>query len=82
MSENTEQIREFILREFLPGEKPENLTNTTELITSGIIDSLATLRLVTFLEDSLGVVVEAHEMGPENLNTVELIDKFVASKKA
>ncbi|TIX74809.1 MAG: acyl carrier protein, partial [Mesorhizobium sp.] len=40
--------KDFILKEFLPGERPENLTDSTELITDGILDSLATLKLVAY----------------------------------
>ncbi|TIL47901.1 MAG: acyl carrier protein [Mesorhizobium sp.] len=47
--------RDFILKEFLPGEMPENLTDSTELITGGILDSLATLKLVAYLEKSCGI---------------------------
>jgi len=82
MGDVKEQIRTFILTEFLPGEKPENLTDTTELITSGIVDSLATLRLVSYLEEQFGISVAAHEMVPEYLDSVAQIDHFVQSKKA
>ena len=80
MGDIKEQIRTFILGEFLPGEKAENLTDTTELISSGIVDSLATLRLVSYLEEQFGISVAAHEMVPENLNSVLQIEQFVQSK--
>ena len=43
--------KEFILKEFLEGEDPDELTEDVELISSGILDSLATLKLVTFYLD-------------------------------
>lgn len=74
-------VKEFILREFLPGESPDNLTDTMELITAGILDSLATLRLVAFLEETFGVQTEPHEVGTENLNSIHDIANFVQSKQ-
>ena len=40
-------VRKFVLEEFLEGEAPEELTETTPLLTSGILDSVATLKLIT-----------------------------------
>ena len=34
---------------------PSELTDDTPLITSGILDSIATLKLVTFLEERFGI---------------------------
>lgn len=73
-------VKEFILAEFLPGEDPDELTPQTELVSSGILDSVATLRLVTFLEERFGIQVEAHEADEEHLNTLVSIAELVASK--
>jgi aryl carrier-like protein len=43
-------VKDFILAEFLPGEDPSQLTDATPLVTSGILDSIATMKLATFLE--------------------------------
>jgi acyl carrier protein len=78
--ENT--VRDYILREFLPGEDPSELTEETPLITGGILDSISTLKLVTFLEDHFGVTVEAHEAGVEHLDSVGQIARLIADKKS
>jgi acyl carrier protein len=75
-----DKIRQFILTEFLPREKPENLHNDTPLRTSGVLDSVATLRLVTFVEEEFGIRVEAHEASVENFDTIDSIAAFVQSK--
>ncbi|NJN44487.1 MAG: acyl carrier protein [Anaerolineae bacterium] len=80
MNETMSTIKKFILDEFLPGEDPEKLTATTPLITGGILDSLATLRLVSFISDTYGVEVEPHEMGVDHLDSLEDITKLVESK--
>ena len=83
MSDNAkiqEAVKEFILTEFLPGEDPDDLTPDTELMTSGIIDSIATLKLVSHLESTYDIAIEAHEADAENLNTLEGITALVSSK--
>jgi acyl carrier protein len=75
-------VRDYILREFLPGEDPNELTGETPLITGGILDSISTLKLVVFLEERFGVTVEAHEAGVEHLDSVAAIGRLIAEKKA
>ena len=51
IDEITEPVKRFILDTFLPGEDPSALEYDTPLISGGIIDSISTLKLVTFLEE-------------------------------
>jgi acyl carrier protein len=80
MDEIRGKVREFILHEFLPGEDPAELRPDTPLMTGGILDSIATLKLVAFLEESFGIRLEAHETDSENLDTLEVIEQLVQSK--
>jgi len=73
-------VKEFILKEFLPGEDPANLLTSTPLIAGGILDSLATLKLVAFLEEHYGVEIEPHETDEEHLGTIADIEKLVQAK--
>lgn len=73
-------LQTFLLQELLPGEDPALVTYTTQLVTSGILDSIATLDLVSHLEESYGIKVEAHEVGVEHLNTIDAIADLVLSK--
>jgi acyl carrier protein len=75
------RVRTYILDEFLPGEDPANLTEATPLVTGGILDSLATLKLVSFLEQEFGITVASHEAGQKHLNTLESIAGLVRSKQ-
>jgi acyl carrier protein len=81
MEEITQLVHQFILREFLPGEDPSDLTDRTPLITGGILDSITTLKLVTFLEDFFGITIEAYEAGVDHLDTIHQIAALVAEKK-
>lgn len=75
-----DKVKDYILREFLTGEDPNELMNDTPLITSGILDSIATLKLITFLEEEFDITVAAHEADSENLNTMTDICNLVRSK--
>ena len=81
MEEIKQAIKGYILEEFLPGENPAELTDSTPLITGGILDSLATIKLVVFLEERFKVQVEAHETMADYLDTIADIAQLVSSKK-
>jgi acyl carrier protein len=71
----------FILREFLPGEKESELTEATPLLSSGILDSISTVQLVGFLEDTYGVEFQAHEISEDHLDTLTSAAKLVIEKQ-
>ena len=81
MNEIRLAVQDYILREFLPGEPPDELTAETPLITGGILDSISTLKLVVFLEERFGVIVEAHEAGVDHLDSVGKIADLIERKK-
>lgn len=82
MNSMREVVRAFILENFLPGEDPRNLTDDTELKESGILDSLSTLKLVTFLEEQFKVEFEADDLEAGNLASIENIERLLKSKLA
>jgi acyl carrier protein len=73
-------IKDFIMKEFLPGENPDELTETTPLISGGILDSIATLKLVMFMEEKFEVSFEPHEVDKENLDNLASIVRLLQSK--
>jgi len=75
-------IKDVILKEFLPGEDPSELTDATPLITGGILDSIATLKLVMFIEERYGISLQAHEVDAEHLDTISQIAQLIRSKKS
>jgi acyl carrier protein len=75
------KLKDYILSEFLPGESPDNLGDDTPLRTSGILDSLSTIKLVSFVEDTFQVEIAAHETGIQDFDRIEDIAALVARKK-
>ena len=81
MNPITDTVKDFILKEFLPGENSDELTIATPLISGGILDSLATIKLVSFLEETFRITIEAHEADVEHMNTLADITQLVQSKQ-
>ena len=82
MSDIKAAIKEYVLNEFLPGEDPEALAEDTQLFTEGILDSLASLKLVAFLEERFEVRIEPHEVDAEYLDSLNTMEALVISKCA
>jgi acyl carrier protein len=82
MQDGASEIKGFILRELLPNESPDRLTADTPLVSSGIVDSLAILRLIAFIEEQFGVQVEAHEATRDNFENISCMVAMVNEKRA
>ena len=82
MNDVTTTIRDFILTTYLPGETADNLRDDIPLRTGGILDSLATLSLISFIEERFGIEVEAHETDIDNFDRLSDIVAFVERKRA
>ena len=84
MSEEREDIKasikSYIMQEFLPDDDPESLADDTPLISSAVLDSIATVKLASFLEEQYGVELQPHEMGVDYLNTLAEIMDIVEEK--
>ena len=81
-SQTADTIRQFILTRYLPGETADNLRDDTPLRSSGILDSLATLSLISFLEEQFKIELEAHETDIDNFDRIEDIAALVERKQA
>ena len=77
-----QKIKDFIMEQFLPGEDPAELTDDTPLISGGILDSIATLQLVMFIEENFRISFEPHEVDKENLDSLNLMLRLLQSKGA
>lgn len=73
-------IRAFVLTQLLKNKNVDNLTDTSPLITGGLIDSISTMQLVVFLEKTFLVEFEAHEVDRDNFDSINIITDFVIKK--
>lgn len=77
-----EQIRSFILENFLLTAEPNALADDTSLSDAGIIDSAGMLEIVMYLEQEWGIEVADEEMLRENFDSVAGITAFLSRKRA
>jgi len=75
-----ETIRSFILTTQLPGESPANLRDDTPLQTSGILDSLGTMSLITFLEQKFTVELDVYDTTVERFDSIQDIASTITRK--
>lgn len=80
LSEIIQVVRQYLIGEFFEGGTPDELTDSTPLISGGILDSISTLQLVSFLERRFKIEFKPNEVDQDNLNTISLIALFVKSK--
>ncbi len=73
------RVRDFITEWFYVSD-PGSLSDDLSLIDSGLVDSTGMMDVIVFLETEYGFHVEDDEMVPENLESIELIARFVERK--
>ena len=76
------RLRAYVLEHHLRGESAANLKDDTPLRTSGIVDSLGTIEMVTFVEDTFGIELAAHETGVEHFDRIDDLAALVSNKLA
>jgi len=75
-------LLQFIREQLVSGADAAAITATEPLIDRGLIDSMALMRLVAFLEEHTNVRIPDDEILPDNFNTVEAIDAMVQRLQA
>ena len=79
MENITVDVRSYIVDNFLFGDDA-GFKNDASLLEEGIIDSTGVLELVDYLESTYNFSIEDDELIPENLDSIENIAAFIASK--
>ena len=74
-------IRDYINQEIVSGQELPLIKDDTQLVESGILDSLSILRLVLFIEEKYALKIAPGDVIPENFGTVEMICRYLRKKK-
>lgn len=77
-----ESVRRFLLETSLRGERPENVADDLRLRSSGILDSLATIRLIAFVEKRFAIEILPHETGIDRFDTIADVAALIGRKVA
>lgn len=75
-----EQLREFIVENFLFGDVDRPVVASMSLIENDLVDSTGILELVAFMEERFGITVADHEIVPDNLDSLEKIAAYIGRK--
>lgn len=85
MSDQGDEIRKRIrdqLAKYLPKDTPiDSLSDGDPLVSAGLLDSVAALKLVDHLEETYDIEFDPEELSAEYLDTVAQITQTVIQKK-
>jgi acyl carrier protein len=73
-------IRSFIREELTYGDASVSIDNETPLC-DGIIDSIALMELVGFLEERFGIQIDDRDLVADNFRSVSAIEALVTKRK-
>ena len=76
------ELREHILNQYLKDQIPESFDDDYNLIDDGILDSLAIINLVAYLEKQYQIEFGDHDIVLEHFSSVNALAKFVQHKCA
>ncbi len=74
-------VERFIVDEIMLGDTQTKLETEASLLSRNILDSLALLRLISFLEEEYNITIEDGEVIPENFETLGQITAFIEQKR-
>jgi len=74
-------VRRYILENFLMGDAGVQLQDGQSFLDHHIIDSTGFIELVTWLEETWQIKIQDEEMIPENLDSLDNIERFIRSRQ-
>lgn len=77
MDELTKTVLDYVRREYLEEDDDRELTETTPLISGGIVDSFSMVSLKRFLEKKNNISIPDADASPEAFDTVKSIVALV-----
>jgi acyl carrier protein len=80
MADIKAQVRQFIQDNFIMGAKAAKFADGDSFMDHHLVDSTGFLELITYLEETFGIVVDEEDMVPENLDSLNAIEAFLATK--
>ena len=76
-----QELRQFVIDNFLFGQTDVAFTNEDSFMERGIIDSTGVLELVAFLEKTYQIKVEGEDLIPANLDSIANLRRFLEAKR-
>ena len=77
-----EQIKQYIIKEFMFETPQAELADDQPLLVDGIIDSLGIFTLIAFIEKEFGIKIAPEDVVLDNFESVHAISNLVQSRQA
>jgi acyl carrier protein len=77
-----QQLREHIINQYIKAKAPEGFNDDYNLIDEGILDSLAIMNLIAWLEKHCSIEFDEGDIVLENFSSVNALLGFVQTKRA
>ena len=77
MDEMSKVVLDYVKREYLEEDDDRELTETSPLISGGIVDSFSMVSLKRFIEKKYGIQIPDADASPEAFDTVKSIVSVV-----
>ena len=75
-----ERLKAFIQQEFASDN--EAVADDYQLMEHGLLDSIGSLRVVSFVETEFTIRFQPHEITPEHLGSINALTRFILNKSA
>jgi acyl carrier protein len=77
MENYSEQVKAFIIDNFLFGADDGSLSEDESFLQTGIIDSTGIMEVVAWIEEDFGVKVSDMDLLPENFDSVNRLAAYI-----
>ena len=82
MASEADLLKNFIVDNFLYGDRDVALAADDSFSERGIVDSTGILELVAFVETSFGISVADEEIVPENFDSIQRLMFYLNRKRS
>jgi acyl carrier protein len=76
-----ESIRGFFETDLLKRSQVDHVSNSDNVISAGIVDSLGIVKIISYLENAFSVEIDDSDLVMENFETIESMATFVENCK-
>lgn len=74
------EVRAYIREHIFGNDSSTDFNDDTRLVSSRLMDSIITLKMINHFEDELKIECKAHEVTADNLDSVNIFTTFLWKK--
>ena len=76
-----DQLRNYIFSELARDNYSTKLSDNDSLLENGVLDSVAIVQLLSFIENNFGTIIDNEELIPENFETINSMYSLIKLKE-